>query len=175
MNDELLFVVDENDNPMTPLPRSEVIAKGLWRRTGGGMIVDKKLGKVLCQRRSDDKDERPGVWSALYGGKCGADEMPEETALRELYEEHGIAINENDLKFYTKFKSEKRRQFEYLYWIFIDSLTHKPNFDPVEVAEVAWKPVPEILRLLKSDPQWYSYTYDIDMLEAINNQGASAS
>lgn len=171
MSDELLFVVDEHDKPLPPLPRSEVIAKKLWRRTGAGMIVDKKRGKVLCHRRSDNKDERPGVWTALFGGKCGAGESPEETVERELYEEHGIKAEQAEIKFYRKYKSDDRRQFEYLYWVYTDSTKHKGKFDPIEVAEIAWLDTKEALRLLRSDPKWYSYTYDIDMLETIDTQG----
>lgn len=164
MSQELLCVVDENDNPLLPLPRDEVIAKGLWRRTGGGMIIDKKLGKVLCHRRSDNKDERPGVWSAMFGGKCGADEQPDDTTVREIYEEHGIKVQKSELVFYRKYKAEKRRQFEYLYLVYADSTKHEGKFDPVEVAEIAWKDTDEALRLLKTDPKWYSYSYDLAML-----------
>ncbi|MES2971031.1 MAG: NUDIX domain-containing protein [Patescibacteria group bacterium] len=164
-NSELLFVVDEDDNPLDPLPRDEVIAKGLWRRTGGGMIIDKKLGKVLCQRRSENKDERPGVWSTLFGGKCDDGELPEDTTLRELQEEHGIIAKKQDLKFYTKYKADTRRQFEYLYLIYFDSTKYKASFDPMEVAEVAWKDINEAIKLLQNDPGWYEYGYDIEMLE----------
>jgi hypothetical protein len=48
MSDELLLVVDEENNPHGALPRSKVIREGLWRRTGGGMIIDKKLSKVFA-------------------------------------------------------------------------------------------------------------------------------
>lgn len=167
MSQELLFVVDENDEPRPPLPRRDVIQKNLWRRTGGGMIVDKQMGTVLCHRRSDAKDERPGVWTALFGGKCGPNELPQDTAQRELTEELGIKVKAADLQLYTVYKASQRHQFEYMYWVYVDSSKQHVVFDPAEVAEVAWRKWDEVLTLLKNNPSWYSYDYDIPMLESL--------
>ena len=167
MDQELLFVVDENDNPLPPLTRKEVVAEGLWRRAGGGAIIDKSRRKVLCQKRSATLDERPGLWIALFGGKSAPGEAPITTAQRELKEEMGISVEQPELIFYKKIKSEERKQFEYLYWVNWGGEMSQVHFDPGEVSEVAWQDISKVTELLKNDRSWYSYGYDIEMLESI--------
>lgn len=48
-------------------------------------------GKLLLVQRSAHKSE-PGTWS-VPAGKIEANESPEQGALRELFEETGIALN----------------------------------------------------------------------------------
>lgn len=168
MNDELLFVTDENDVPLTPLPRKLVIERGLWRRTGGMMVINIARTKVLCQKRSVTKDERPGVWIAMVGGKSAPGETSEQTTLRELREEFGIQAEASELTFYKKVKSDTRRQFEYLYWFFWDGDESEIKPDPDEVSQVAWYEVSEAIKLLKNDSNWYAYGYDLEMLELLS-------
>ncbi len=165
MSEELLFVVDENDQPLEPVLRSEAISKQLWRRVSGIMIIDRANNRVLCQKRSEAKDERPGFWIAMHGGKFAPGESPVMAALRELKEELGVELSELDLAFYKKVKSEDRRQFEYLYWLNWSGDSSKVHFDPKEVSEIAWRDNNEVAELLTKDPAWYSYGYDLEMLQ----------
>jgi len=75
MDDELLLVVDENDNPLVPLKYKEAVARRSWRRASGGAIIDSEKQKVLCQKRSESI-ARPGMWTALFGGKAAPGETP---------------------------------------------------------------------------------------------------
>ncbi len=168
MNHELLFVVDENDNPLPSLERKDVIAMKLWRRACGGAVIDKEGRRVLCQRRSSIVDERPGLWVVMFGGKSAPGEEPAVTAQRELHEELGIAVEQSDLIFYKKFKTQERHQFEYLYWVEWAGELSQVDFDPGEVSEVAWHDISEVVALLAHDKNWYSYGYDITMLQTIN-------
>lgn len=170
MDHELLFVVDAHDNPLPPKEREEVIAKKLWRRACGGAVVDKEHHRVLCQKRSDHIDERPGLWVAMFGGKSAPGEEPVVTAQRELREELGISVTQTDLTFYKKFKAQERTQFEYLYWIEWTGELSLINFDPDEVSKVAWHDISQVIALLEHDKNWYSYGYDIAMLQAIGAQ-----
>jgi 8-oxo-dGTP pyrophosphatase MutT (NUDIX family) len=164
MTQELLFVVDENNNPLEPLPRSEVIAQRLWRRTAGGILIHKPSKTVLCQKRSDSKDERPGLWIAEFGGKSAPGEDSKVTAVRELQEELGIVVDVNDMIFHSLVKSEDRRQFEYQYCAYWEGNQSEVVFDPNEISEIAWKAIPEVINLLENDPRWYSYGYEVTML-----------
>lgn len=164
MAEELLFVVDEDNNPLEPLPRSEVIAQKLWRRTAGGILIHKSSNKILCQKRSDSKDERPGLWIAEFGGKSAPGEDAKITALRELKEELGINVAETDLTYYGLIKSAERRQFEYQYYIYWEGNESDIKFDENEVSEISWKSIPEAINLLENDKKWYSYGYEVEML-----------
>lgn len=167
MGEELLLVVDENDNPLAPLPRKQVIEQGLWRRTSGIILLDMQKVRVLCQKRSELKDERPGVWIADFGGKSAPGEPPEQTILRELQEELGISLKNSDLNFYQKIKSNARRQFEYMYWAVWSGDISKLKYDPSEVAEIGWHDISEVLHLLQTSPNWYNYGFEADMFEII--------
>ncbi len=164
MAQELLFVVDESNKPLEPLPRNEVIAKKLWRRTAGCILVHKTSNKVLCQKRSQTKDERPGLWIAEFGGKSNPGEDAKATAMRELKEELGVTVNNSDITFYSLVKSEKRRQFEYQYYVFWDGNESDVIFDSNEVSDISWTSIPEVIDLLANNSGWYSYGYEAEML-----------
>lgn len=104
---------------------------------------------------------------SYVGGKSAPGESSQETTLRELYEELGIKAKESELTFYKKVKSDERRQFEYLYWFFWNGKETEIKFDRDEVAQVAWRDIPEAINLLQNDSSWYSYGYDVDMLQSI--------
>ncbi len=63
-NKELLFVVDENNQPQQPLPRNVVHKNSLWHRTAAVWVINRN-GKILCQKRSLKKDVKPGMWEAF--------------------------------------------------------------------------------------------------------------
>jgi len=44
------------------------------------------------------------------------------------------------------------------------------NLDPKEVSQVAWLDISQVIELLKHDSSWFSYGYDINMLEAIRDE-----
>ncbi len=170
MLQELLFVVDENDKPLKPLPRSQVIQEGRWRRTGDVFVVDPTTKQVLCQKRSDTKDERPGLWIASFGGKSAPGELPEETASRELEEELSIKVHPKKLRYFTRVKSAKHHQFEYLFWTIWQGDISSLHYDHNEVAEIAWFPMDAVIKNLNDDPKWYCYEGDLSILKHIKNE-----
>jgi 8-oxo-dGTP pyrophosphatase MutT (NUDIX family) len=158
MSDDLVFVVDENDKPQTPQPRSLVIANKLWRRTSAILVVDPVHKRILCQKRSENKDERPGFWIVMFGGKSNPGETPEQTAIREFKEESGITLSLTDLHFSLKFKSEKHYQFEYLFWTYWQGDSETIKFQESEISAVAWVDIDTVLEnLTRPTDGWYCY------------------
>jgi isopentenyl-diphosphate delta-isomerase type 1 len=86
---EWLEVVDEND-VVTGLERRGVIhARGLMHRSAQVMLFN-SASQVFLQKRSDSKDEFPGLWDSSAAGHVNPGEDYADCARRELAEELGI-------------------------------------------------------------------------------------
>ncbi len=70
------------------------------------VVIINKDKKILLQKRSMNKLSNPGQWG-LTGGKIDAGEDNLTTAVRETYEEIGIIINKEELKYLCKYIDEK--------------------------------------------------------------------
>lgn len=77
--------------------RSDVHSKGLWHRSVHVWIISS--GKVLLQKRSNNKESYPGMWDISAAGHISAGEDALSTAVREVKEELGVDIGKSDLKF----------------------------------------------------------------------------
>lgn len=71
------------------LIRGEVIPNGMYHLVCE-IILKHTDGKFLLMRRALEKNHG-GMWELTAGGSVLADETPIECAMRELYEETGIA------------------------------------------------------------------------------------
>lgn len=161
---EVIMIVDACDTPIGGAGRSDAIKANQWRRVCGGVVIDRLRGLVLCHRRSGSKDERPGVWVATFGGKSKPEEAPIETAERELYEEFGVVADNDAFHFHRKEVSEQRRQFEYLFWVPIDSEETKIVLKDGEVEGYRWCTPEYVLAKLQADTSWYEYGYEAELI-----------
>jgi isopentenyldiphosphate isomerase len=89
MNNELLFVVDENDCVLDVRARHIVHADGLRHRAVHILVFDEK-GRLFLQKRSMKKDLNAGQWDTSAAGHVDAGEDYEISAFREIEEELGI-------------------------------------------------------------------------------------
>jgi 16S rRNA (adenine1518-N6/adenine1519-N6)-dimethyltransferase len=87
---ELFAVVDENDCVIGAAPRSEVHGNNL-RHRAVHLFIFNRAGELLLQKRSRWKDRHPSVWDSSAAGHVDAGEGYDETAVRELREELGVA------------------------------------------------------------------------------------
>ena len=71
---------------------------GLWHRAVYGVILNKN-GDVLLQKRSKDKKLYPNLCDATVGGHILAGELSYQALIREIKEEIGINVNEQDIKY----------------------------------------------------------------------------
>lgn len=122
---ELLDVYDENNNYLGySLERTEIHEKKLWHRHVSAWIMNKE-GKVLLQQRSFNKKKNPGKW-AKTGGHVDAGETCEEAIKREVYEEIGLKVKDNEINNIEIFKSKNNKENYYSYgYIFITNLKEK--------------------------------------------------
>jgi len=90
--DELVDVVDEDNEPVGVVPRSELRARNLWHRCTYVMVVNPSR-ELYVHRRTETKDVYPGYFDVCAGGVNGPGESYEDCARRELEEELGVAAD----------------------------------------------------------------------------------
>ena len=165
---EMLFVVDENNQPLDPMARHIAHKEGTWHRTAGIWVVS-KTGKILCQKRSLKKDKKPGFWEAFFGGHLGPDDTYLQTAKKELQEELGIPVEENQLIPYKVFKSDKptHKEFQHVFAFLMVDERQEFLYEEDEVDELSWKTFAELEKILieDPDPKWVHKHWDKEVLD----------
>mgnify|MGYP005819742511 FL=1 len=78
--------------------RDECHKKGLWHRAVYAFIIDQK-GNVLLQKRSANKKMWPNMWDVTAGGHVDSNEFGRQALIREVKEELGIDIKDDDIKY----------------------------------------------------------------------------
>lgn len=145
---ELLFAVDENNQPIEPVERQKAHAEGVWHRTTDIAVVNSDR-EILCHKRSVLKDTGPGLWDSCFGGHIGPGVESVKGAIQELKEESGLDPNENDLKFLGIIQhvseNEKNKEFRYFYIYIWNGKSEDIKFEKDEISEVKWVGV-EILK-----------------------------
>jgi len=168
--EELLFVVDENNNPQNPLPRHIVHGKGIWHRATGIWVVNNNK-QILCQKRSLKKDLKPGMWEAFFGGHLHPKETYLDNALEELSEELGIIVQKENLIAYKIFKSDKpsHKEFQHSFIYKLDREDTEFHFEKEEIDEIRWYDFETVKRLLlvTNDLHWVHKSWDKEMLDNI--------
>lgn len=162
---ELLFVVNEANEPLEPKPRKEVHARGYWHRNSH-VWVKSPDDQILCGQRSLKKGKHPGYWEAFFGGHVLAGASYLETAVKECNEELGIALRSEDLQFFKIFKVESGKEFVALYKLNWYGPAEGIHYEKEEVEQVKWLPLAEVkdILMVRKDPQWNSFGYEEELL-----------
>ena len=166
-SDELLFCVDENNNPIDPKPRSLVHTTGIWHRTSHIWVIN-NVGKILCHRRSLLKDNAPGQWSCFFGGHISYKQTYLESAVSELFEEINLKINKKELEEIFIYKLESGKEFNGVFILRwngnISDL--KPESD--EIDKIEWFSPNEIAgQYNRNKLNWYLPEYESKIFELV--------
>lgn len=78
--------------------REECHEKGLWHRAVYCFIFNNN-GDVLLQKRSKNKKLLPNLWDITAGGHVLSGEFGMQALIREIKEELGIDIKEDEIKY----------------------------------------------------------------------------
>lgn len=97
MTEELLEVLDEDGRVVGVEPRTKVHSLGLPHRAVHILVRDPS-GRLLLQKRANDKETAPGLWDTSVGGHVPAGEPVLLAALREAREELGLTLAPQDLR-----------------------------------------------------------------------------
>jgi isopentenyldiphosphate isomerase len=168
---ELFFVVDENNNPQPPLARKFIHGHGVWHRVSHIWILDGK-GNVLCQQRAFNKETNPGMWEPFFGGHLSPDDSYLSGAVRELAEETGLILAEQEFKHVMTYKMQRmdtlNYEFQAIYIVQWADQLNKLKMTDGEVVKVEWMTMQDVLEHLESkDPSWTNCGYEIDFIKGL--------
>jgi isopentenyl-diphosphate Delta-isomerase len=95
--DELVPIVNEKDELVGKTTRKEVTSNPNLIHRAIGILVFNSKGELLIQKRSKTKDTYPDSWTHSVAGHVRYGEAYLATALREMKEEIGVAVQPSDL------------------------------------------------------------------------------
>jgi len=105
-SEELYDVLDEFGKPTGEvLPKNVVHDKGLWHASTHIWIINDD-SRILLQYRAADKKVFPSCWDTSVAGHISAGDNAKTTAVREVVEEIGLKIFEEDLVYLGSFSEE---------------------------------------------------------------------
>lgn len=154
---ELIDIVDESNKLTGQVEeRWEAYNKGLWKRTVSCWIMNKK-GEILLQKRTANKIRNPNKW-AKTGGQVDSGETVEQAIFREVKEELGIEIPEEQIKVIDIHKSdEENKRFAYIFIFVVDYKISDYKLQYEEVAEVKYVTIEEMELAKKNKDLNYSF------------------
>lgn len=119
------------------------------------VVVFHPDGRMLLQKRHEEKDIQPGKWDTAVGGHIDSGENHETAVLRELAEELGVVANFADLKFIMEDEIRNEVESEN---VTVFSLTHPGPFEfqQEEISEVKFWEITELRQAISSKPEIFT-------------------
>jgi isopentenyldiphosphate isomerase len=128
------------------MTRGDIFADGEYHLGVAAWIVNDK-NELLLQKRAATKRIFPNLW-ATTGGAVLAGETSKEGCIREVKEELGIELNENDLVLLNR--SFRKGLISDDYIVTIDISLNNLTIQSEEISEVKWATIDEIKRLVET-------------------------
>ncbi|MHA7060050.1 NUDIX hydrolase [Aquimarina sp. M1] len=157
MADELIDILDKNGKPTREVRlKSEAHQLGLYHSSVHIWLYTKE-GNLLFQKRSNNKDTFPNLWDVSVAGHIGTGESAKESALREIQEEIGISVAQEDLEFIRTCLAKKRPRSDIFdnefHHVFISEL--KVSLDELtlqkeEVSDIKLMPLAKLKQLIQN-------------------------
>ncbi len=143
---ELRDLYDENRTPLfRARRRGEPLEKGEYYLVAEVWTVNGK-NQFLLTLRDGKKEEYPGKWENTQGS-ARAGEGSREAAIRELFEETGIAARPEELFFLGTYRGA--RSFHDLYLLRRDVFPTEIRLQPGETAAAKWVSLSELEALME--------------------------
>lgn len=148
MADELLDLVNEKDEIIGEVWKSEANQKPNLIHREVAVIIYDDNGKVLFQKRSRFKKVNPGIWAETVAGHVSKGEKPINSAHRELLEELGF---DTKLKTFGKTLDHAPKETHFAYW-FVGKYPKgiRIKLQKKEVEKVAFLSPEELQNLIRS-------------------------
>ena len=125
--EELIDCLDEFGNKTGVVKKKSDIKKdGDYHRVIAVLVVNGD--NILIHQRSNSKKVYPNLWSLFVRGHVQAGESSIDACKREIKEEIGIDINEDELEFLYTLK-EKAKKKDYIENMFYDTYILRKDID----------------------------------------------
>ena len=149
-------LVDRNGNKtgkvLTRIEASDPnnVPNGYYISVVGVVIINDK-NEILLQKRSRFKRANPSKWG-ICGGKVDLGETPLNAGIRETFEEIGILLNKDDLKFLIMDTNEKSHFT--VYYVRKNVCANECKLQEKEVEEVKYFKIEELENLENEGFEW---------------------
>lgn len=148
---ELLDVFNsENTQKISEADRDTVHNNNLWHRQISVWVMNDK-NEVLLQRRSSLRQQSPNKYSVCTG-HIDANEEIITAALRELKEEIGLMVAEDNLEFIDMYRNEEKgnNSFKYTYLVKTDKKVDEFVMQKEEVCELKYITLEELEKMIQN-------------------------
>lgn len=154
---ERIDILDEEGNKTGKTATIEALHKnGKWHKVVGIIIYDQNKNILMQQRAIKEKSD-PGKWDIAAAGHIGSHEKELEGIKRELKEEIGLSLKEDEIKHFMSYKKEvkndtvNKKHIEDIFIAQIDSKKiNKFKVQKKEVEQVSWLGIDEVKSLVEN-------------------------
>ena len=164
MPEELVDILDDHGQPTGEiLSRDSAHARNAWHGIAHIWIYNQK-GQILLQKRHQNLEWAGGKWDALTGGHISAGEKPLQAALREMHEEMGLNLSQDDLHLASQAIAERsgskngevHKTHQWNYIAKNNSSISELKFNDGEVTDVKWMNFDDFESDLDTNPHKYA-------------------
>ena len=149
MSEEVFDVVNERDEVIGRMERSEVHRLGLKHRAVHVLVFNAQ-GQVFLQKRSMLKDTFPGAWDSSASGHLDTGEDYDLCAMRELREELGLILREPPGRLFKIDACEHTGQ-EFV-WVYKMQSEGPFQLHPEEIEDGRWFAEDEVTAWIREKP-----------------------
>ena len=155
---ELIDILDEFGNKIGKTSTiKELHTSGKWHKIVGIIIYDFN-NNILVQQRALKQISSPGKWDIAAAGHVNSGETEIDAIKRELFEEIGLDLEEDKVKFFMSYKKEvnnktvNKKHLEDIYIAQIDSESiNEFTIQNEEVEQVKWFSINELKELIQNN------------------------
>lgn len=154
MDEYIDILNDQGEKTGKTCLKSEAHKKGIFHASVHIWIFDKNKN-VLIQKRAADKDTFPNFWDISVAGHISAGEKPLSAALREVEEEIGLIVTEEQLCFIGTVKIRTQHhtnlidnELHYIYMCEVDFKISLLKIQKEEVSIIKKLPLKQLINSL---------------------------
>lgn len=165
MQVEYVILVNNNDQPLGAMEKMEAHEKGVMHRAFSIFIFNSE-GKMLLQKRAEDKYHSPGLWTNTVCSHPRTGEKTDEAAHRRMVEEMGFDCPLEEVFTFT-YKANvgdglTEHEFDHVFTGTSDS-TPEPN--PEEVSDYKYVDLDWVVKDVEENPGNYTVWFVIALAE----------